>query len=187
MMILVIGRPDSGKSERAEELAMDMSAENERIYLATMIPFGEEGAERVARHRRLREGKSFLTLERAYDVGSLPDEKGLIAGIEAKGTTVLLEDAVNLCANLMFGNGEDSGKHLSAEEAGTYVVEDILTLKSKVRNMIVVSNEFSKNEDFDEDTIKYIDTVSNINLILKNESDRIYDITKGEWKIYASD
>ncbi len=73
-MILVVGGPNSGKSLRAEELAVEMSAEDKRIYLAAMIPYGEEGAARVKRHRELRKGKGFVTVERAKDVGALADK-----------------------------------------------------------------------------------------------------------------
>ena len=51
MMILVVGSPDSGKSVKAEELAAELSGNEKKIYLATMIPFGEEGAARVEKHR----------------------------------------------------------------------------------------------------------------------------------------
>ncbi len=43
MVDLIIGTPDSGKSKRAEDLALKLSGDGKRIYLATMDPFGEEG------------------------------------------------------------------------------------------------------------------------------------------------
>ena len=33
------------------------------IYVATMRPFDEEGEKRIERHRRMRDGKGFLTVE----------------------------------------------------------------------------------------------------------------------------
>ena len=42
-MILVIGTPDSGKSAYAEELAVKSSGGAYMAYIATMIPFGDEG------------------------------------------------------------------------------------------------------------------------------------------------
>ncbi len=65
---LVIGAAASGKSAYAESLCL--GHDGPRVYLATMEPFGEEGARRIARHRALREGKGFSTLERTRDVGA---------------------------------------------------------------------------------------------------------------------
>ena len=64
MVILVIGGSGSGKSERAESLVLELG--EKRIYLATMIASGEEGKQRVDRHKKLREGKglSWENLER---------------------------------------------------------------------------------------------------------------------------
>ena len=66
---LVIGAAASGKSAYAESLCL--GRDGPRVYLATMEPFGEEGTRRIARHRALREGKGFSTLERTRDVGNL--------------------------------------------------------------------------------------------------------------------
>ena len=49
MNVLIIGYPDSGKSKLAEDMVLEMSAPGERVYIATMIPFGEEG--RASRFR----------------------------------------------------------------------------------------------------------------------------------------
>ena len=48
----VIGAGASGKSAYAESLCL--GHDGPRVYLATMEPFGEEGARRIARHRALR-------------------------------------------------------------------------------------------------------------------------------------
>ena len=64
MMILVTGGASSGKSAYAEQLACSLPGS--RYYLAAMKPFGEEGARRIARHRALRAGKGFVTVE-CYD------------------------------------------------------------------------------------------------------------------------
>ena len=61
MMILVTGGASSGKSACAETLACALPGSH--YYLAAMKPFGEEGARRIARHRALRAGKGFVTVE----------------------------------------------------------------------------------------------------------------------------
>ena len=49
---LVIGAAASGKSAYAESLCL--GHDGPRVYLATMEPFGEEGARRIARRARAR-------------------------------------------------------------------------------------------------------------------------------------
>ena len=78
-MILIVGTPDSGKSVKAEEVALDLSLDTTRIYLATMIPYGEEGVARINKHKALRAGKGFITIERPRDIAGITDENGYIA------------------------------------------------------------------------------------------------------------
>ena len=70
MTVLIIGYPESGKSELAENMVMEMAAPGDRVYLATMIPYGDEGASRVEKHRKMREGKGFETIEAPFDIAS---------------------------------------------------------------------------------------------------------------------
>ena len=55
MTALIIGYPDSGKSALAEKMVTEISSPDERIYLATMIPYGDEGAARGEKHVMMRE------------------------------------------------------------------------------------------------------------------------------------
>ena len=71
MLRLIIGGSASGKSEYAERLVCSLPGK--RIYAATMEPFGEEGRERIARHRKLREGRGFVTVEVPRELGVLAD------------------------------------------------------------------------------------------------------------------
>lgn len=62
MLILVSGGAASGKSEYAESLIVRAGHEK-RTYIATMEIFDAEGERRAARHRAMRAGKGFTTLE----------------------------------------------------------------------------------------------------------------------------
>ena len=62
MLHLITGGSGSGKSEYAERQVQESGA-GKRIYIATMIPYGEDGRQRVERHRRLRSEKNFETVE----------------------------------------------------------------------------------------------------------------------------
>ena len=64
MLILVTGGSASGKSEYAEQcITMLHKGKNTLLYLATMQPYGEEGAARVEKHRKQRAQRHFDTLE----------------------------------------------------------------------------------------------------------------------------
>ena len=91
MLTLVIGGSGSGKSSFGEKLAQESNSK--LYYLATMIPYGDEGKRRVERHLKLRKGKGFETIEEYMDIGSID--------IHYK-SCVLLEDLTNLVANNMF-------------------------------------------------------------------------------------
>ena len=68
MFALIFGGSGSGKSEYAEKLSCELAQKNEKYYIATMIPYGEEGKKRVERHKKLREGKDFYTIEQTMHV-----------------------------------------------------------------------------------------------------------------------
>ena len=58
MFHLITGGSGSGKSEYAEQKLMEYVSHSKRnkkrYYIATMIPFGKETEEKIARHRKLR-------------------------------------------------------------------------------------------------------------------------------------
>lgn len=165
MTVLIIGHPDSGKSELAEQMVTDMSATGERVYLATMIPYGAEGAARVEKHRKMREGKGFMTIEAPFDIQSALD------GIpEAEKKTVLLECLSNLAANEIFE------RHASSEEVTDKLSDDILQLAAKVNDLIIVSNHFEITPDFDEETVIYAKTMDSLNEALGKVCDKIIEI-----------
>ena len=98
MMVLVTGGSGSGKSAFAEDCVLSCG-ENKRIYIATMYPFDEESKKRVARHRKMRAGKGFETVECFVGLKNLK---------VSHGSTVLLECMSNLTANEIFREDEGS-------------------------------------------------------------------------------
>ncbi len=62
MLAVVTGGSGSGKSAFAEETVLSFGPAK-RIYIATMHPFDEESHKRMARHRKMRAGKGFETVE----------------------------------------------------------------------------------------------------------------------------
>lgn len=167
MFTLIIGGSGSGKSEYAENTAVKLSRESglPLYYIAAMQPFGAEGEKRVERHRRLRAGKGFITIERYVNLKelSLP-EKGV----------VLLECISNLAANEMF---EEKG-------AGGQTVEEVLLgvheLRKKARHLAAVTNDiFSDGMIYDKTTEQYQRYLGAINRELAAEADRVVEVVCG--------
>ena len=64
MFALIFGGSGSGKSEYAEKLSCELAQKNEKYYIATMIPYGEEGKKRVESIRSCVKAKIFIQLSR---------------------------------------------------------------------------------------------------------------------------
>ena len=165
MTALIIGYPDSGKSAIAEKMVTEMSDPDERIYLATMIPYGQEGRNRIERHRKMRAGKGFRTIEAPYDicdaVAALRDDET----IRLEDSTVLLECVSNLVANELFE------RHADRDEMVERLYADIRHIAEQVRNLVIVSNHFAIEEGFDEETRMYAETLDVLNEKLSKFAD----------------
>ena len=165
MLTLIIGPPDSGKSIRAEKLALERSAPDERIYLATMIPYGEEGRSRVEKHRAQREGKGFRTIETPFDA-----DHALEQIAQPERTTVLLECLSNLVANELFERGT------TVEETTACVLRQIRELQAGCRELVVVSNRFAREESYDAETLEYIRCMDAVNEAVRQLADEVEEI-----------
>lgn len=87
MLALVLGEAASGKSEFAEQLAMSLA--DERYYIATMQVSDSESQQRIERHRQMRQGKGFVTLEQPLALAELrlqPKKTGAVAFLECAST-----------------------------------------------------------------------------------------------------
>ena len=130
MMTVVTGGSGSGKSAFAEDKILSFGP-RKRIYVATMHPYDEESHKRVVRHRNMRAGKGFETVECYTGLKNLDfSEDG----------GVLLECMSNLAANEMFE--EDGAGENTVEE----IMEGVKKLKSQVRHLVIVTNEENQPE-----------------------------------------
>lgn len=97
MIYLVYGGSGSGKSEFAEALAVDLAgADGRKIYLATMKNDSGEARNRIERHKKLRAGKGFETIEQSRNIeealeGALALEGGIQGGSRKENSVILLE------------------------------------------------------------------------------------------------
>lgn len=171
MIHLVYGGSGSGKSAFAEQMIMNLNARN-RYYLATMKVFGEEGKKRVERHRKLREGKGFATIECETLDGLLEN----VTSIEKKDSVVLLECLSNLTANEMF-KGE---KIIPAEEVCEKICQNLEALVEMSDDTVIVSNNvFEDGIEYHEDTKKYMEALGKINDFVAHLSDRVSEVVCG--------
>ena len=157
MLTLVTGGAASGKSEYAENLALSLPGQ--RVYLATMEPYGEESLARIDKHRRQRAGKGFLTLERCRDLG----------GLEVPaGANVLLECMGNLLANELYSpQGGGSAAVLGGVER----------LYGRCAHLTIVTNEvFSGGTDYEGDTLRYLRKLGAVNRALAARADLVVEV-----------
>ena len=175
-MVLVIGGSGSGKSSYAEEMAVSLAQESvkqiamKKYYLATMQVFDKEGQDKVDRHRKLREGKGFLTIEQPAEIVCS------LGKMETGDRTVLLECISNLTANEMFAGGKIKTKIQVMEK----IIHDIELLKEQTTHFVVVSsNVFEDGITYDETTTEYIHAMGMINQKLAALADRAVEVTAG--------
>ncbi len=150
MLILVIGGSGSGKSEYAERRCSELSS-GKKLYIAAMEPCDEEGFARVARHRRMRDGKGFDTLECHTHL-----EQAKIPPCD----TVLLECLSNLLANEMFS---PDGRQEAAQAAAA-ILRGVMRLAERVDHVVVVTNQvFSDGVTYTPETELYRQCLAKIN------------------------
>lgn len=173
MKVLVIGGSGSGKSEYAENLAVELSKSREenkgddrRFYIATMMPYDDEMKKRIEKHQETRKRKDFFTIEcfQNIEVVELPSN-----------STVLLECLSNLTANEMFQE-----EKREAESVFYKIKTGIQAISRQCRNLVVVSNDlFSSGEIYEEETREYQRLLGRLNQELTGEFDQTVEIVCG--------
>ena len=137
----------------------------DRIYIATMYPFDEESRKRVQRHRKMRQGKGFETVEcyTGLDKIRLPEN-----------CTVLLECMSNLVANEMF---QEEGAHENTVEA---VLKGVRHIREQAGNLVIVTNEiFSEAADYQGETELYQEYLGQINQKIAEIADQVVEVVYG--------
>lgn len=164
MFHLITGGSGSGKSAYAEEQVL-LAGEGKRFYIATMIPYGEDGKQRVERHRKMRKEKQFETVECYTNLSQLAFPEDSI---------VLLECMSNLAANEIF---EPDGAHENTVEA---VMKGVQKLQEQVKHLFVVTNEiFSDGIKCDDETLRYLKYLGQINQAMVERADTVTEVVYG--------
>ena len=162
-LIVVSGGAASGKSEYAESLVL-AQGDRRRVYLATMAKDGAESDARIARHRRLRRGKGFETVERPRDLAG-----AAVPG----GSVVLLECLSNLAANECFGpEGFDA--------AEARILSGVDRVLDQADCLVAVTNElFSDGIAYDPFTMRYLGVLAAVNRGLARRAETVIEVVCG--------
>lgn len=202
MITLITGGSGSGKSAYAEKYICHASNEKgfkEKYYIATMQVFDEEGQRKIDRHRRLRAGKGFITIEQPRDiqdaVSKLQSENCLKTGRSA-----LLECMSNLVANEMFppvdaSDTKEAGVKKEAldepENMRDYentlisrvskkVLKEVSILSENVAELVIVTNNvFEDGVCYDESTMNYIKAMGIVNRGLAAMAESVVEVVAG--------
>ncbi len=164
MLTLVTGGAASGKSAYAEKQILSTQG-TPRLYVATMLAQDTESRARVERHRALRKGKGFHTIECPFALDKLNIPKG---------ATVLLECMSNLLANECF-YPEGAGK-----EAETRILQGVAKICTSAQDVVIVTNDiFSDGNPYDTSTLEYIAMLARVNAALAQSADRVVEVVCG--------
>ena len=163
MLILVSGGSASGKSEFAEGLITASDLER-RAYLATMQVWDTESVRRVERHRQMRAGKGFETVECPTN---------LAGAVLPAGCAALLEDLSNLTANEFF-------RPEGPEGAFERVLSGVEHAAGQAKLLVVVTNElFTDGMEYDPTTAAYLDVLARLNRAVARRADVVYEVVCG--------
>ena len=169
-MTLIIGGSGSGKSAYAEDYVVSLSEKKKKYYIATMQIYDDEGEKKMERHRMLRSGKGFFTIEQPVDI------KKAVEKMENGEKTALLECVSNLTANEMFSEEVPVTEEVITEK----IVGGIVSLNEQLSHLVIVSNNiFEDGKEYDETTMAYIRAMGRINQKLAELADEVVEVVVG--------
>lgn len=130
-----------------------------------MQAFDEESHRRIRRHRHMRAGKGFETIERYTELDEL---------LIPKDCVVLLECMSNLVANEMFREG------WLPPEVAEKITEGVKNLLSQAKHVVIVTNEiFSDGILYEEESEQYKKELGQINQKLAELAEEVVEVVYG--------
>lgn len=193
MIHLVTGGSGSGKSAYAEKLVTEQYKKDSKYYIATMQVYDEEGKARIERHRQMRKGKGFTTIEQpAYIEEALTkidkweekqcvavqeekEGKQCVAEQKEKQCVALVECMSNLAANEIFQ--EEEIRPYAAVER---ILKGIKTLSKHLHGLVIVTNNvFEDGIEYDAGTQEYLKALGQINEGLAYMADTVTEVVVG--------
>ena len=202
MITLITGGSGSGKSAYAEKYICHVSNEKgckEKYYIATMQVFDDEGQRKIDRHRRLRAGKGFITIEQPRDIQNAVSKLQSESSLKTV-RSALLECMSNLVANEMFPTVDASGIQAAEAEkealddhenmkdydtaqisrVSKKVLKEVSILSENVAELVIVTNNvFEDGVCYDESTMNYIKAMGIVNRGLAAMAERVVEVVAG--------
>lgn len=161
MFTLITGGSKCGKSSVAEDILSRINGR--KIYIAAMMPYGDEAEKTIERHRRIRAGKGFETVEKYTDIHELELPQGCGA---------LVECACNLLANEMFSKNE--------KNAAEKILYGLETLSHNAEEIILVTSQIGDDGMiYPEETAGYIRQLGLLNAAAAKKADRVIEAVYG--------
>lgn len=209
MITLIIGGSGSGKSAYAEDYVLAAAADLPKYYIATMQVYDAEGERKVERHRRLRAGKGFVTIEQPTDIAkaglqivtvqqsecrqkmNMVEVSGAADEVEEKRSASIAGDekeetqnvstALLECMSNLVANKMFSGEQMpDVDTVVEEIVQGIASLTSQLSHLVIVSNNvFEDGIEYDETTLRYIEALGRINTRLAEMADRVVEVVVG--------
>lgn len=181
MKVLVVGGSKSGKSAFAQTLAVKLSGNGKRYYVATMIPADGEDRERIRRHVADRAGLGFETLEQGRN---LPQ---CLARADCRGA-FLLDSVTALLMNEMY---PDPVTWKMDPGAGIRTAESLSEFAKSIQNGVFVADDLSGDPKiYDPETESFRQMLAQCQRTLAALCDTVVEVSggnaviwKGEWKV----
>lgn len=205
MMTVITGGSGSGKSAYAEDYICEIAAKSDycnKYYIATMKVYDAEGQKKIDRHRRLRQGKGFITIEQPTDIENTlktiknsqnTNSNNSDFNLQAGGTIIdnlnvtdvhtaaLLECMSNLVANEMFADdGNGDSKIVPADDVCEKIIEGIRTINDALDDLVIVTNNvFEDGIEYDDTTMEYIRAMGIVNQRIAAMADHVIEVVVG--------
>lgn len=188
MLYLVTGGSGSGKSAYAEQIAVNMYTDRKfggsLYYVATMYPYEDgETEQRIERHRGMRQGRGFETIECYTELAALE------TAVTCRDV-LLIECMSNLLANEMFlttGGLPAEGEHNieimpMQKKTEERILSPVVRMAQHGGCVVVVTNEIFSDGcagRCDSDTKRYIELLGYINRRLAEMADCCVEVVCG--------
>lgn len=209
MITLIMGGSGSGKSAYAEDYVLAQAGESLKYYIATMQIYDAEGQRKVERHRKLRAGKGFITIEQPTDIAeaglqivtvqqsecrqkmNMVKVSGAADEVEEKRSASIAGDereetqnastALLECMSNLVANEMFSGEQMpDVDTVVEEIVQGIASLTSQLSHLVIVSNNvFEDGIEYDETTLRYIEALGRINTRLAEMADHVVEVVVG--------
>lgn len=170
MNILISGGCKNGKSGFAQDIAVRLSGNEKRYYVATMIPYDGEDRTRIARHIEDRAGMGFETLEIGRNIASC-------LTLAEPDSTFLVDSVTALLLNELFPATHEGG---ADPEAVTRCRTGLLKLAASAKNAVFVTDYiYSDAVRYDDFTENYRASLAALDRALAEVCDVVIELCAG--------